>query len=130
MKDQDIAQSLRKYNEEVHSRGETLPEQQQVFRVKAVKTFLEGNVPLSEVGHFRKLLEETGLRLTDRRYLFDLIPFILEEEKQINKVSIQGKWLSAIFDGTSHRGEALTILVRYIDDSWTNKVPYWRGSCT
>ena len=117
-KDQDIAQSLRKYNEDVHLRGETVPEQQQVFRVKVLKTFLAAGVRLSKVGHFRELLEETGFRLTDRRHLFDLIPFILEEEKQINKVSIQGKWLSDIFDGTSHCGEALAILVRYIDDSW------------
>jgi len=92
VKDQGIAQSLRKYNEEAHARGETLPEQQQVFRVKVVTTFLQAGVPLSKVEHFRELLEETGFRLTDRRYLFDLIPFILEEEKQINKVSIQGKW--------------------------------------
>ncbi len=118
MKDKDIAESLRKYNEEVHARGETLPEQQQVFRVKVVKTFLQAGVPLSKVGHFRELLEETGHRLTDRRHLFDLIPFILEEEKQNIKLSIQGKWLSVIFDGTSHCGEALAILVHYIDDSW------------
>jgi len=117
-KDQDIAQSLQKYNEEVHGRGETLPEPQQVFRVKVVKTFLQAGIPLSKAGHFRELLEETGYRLTDRRHLSDLIPFILEEEKQFNKVSIQGKWLSIIFDGTSHCGEALAILVRYIDDSW------------
>ena len=64
VKDHEIAQSLRKYNEEVHSRGETLPEQLQVFRVKVVKTFLEAGVPLSKIGHFRELLEETGFRLT------------------------------------------------------------------
>ena len=63
-------------------------------------------------------MEENGYRLTDKRHLFDLIPFILEEEKQNIKLSIQGKWLSVIFDGTSHCGEALAILVRYIDDSW------------
>ena len=118
VKDKDIAESLRKYNEEVYARGETLPEQQQVFRVKVVKTFLQAGVPLSKIGHFRELLEETGHRLTDRRHLFDLIPFILGEEKQNIKLSIQGKWLSVIFDGTSHCGEALAILVRYIDDSW------------
>ena len=50
--------------------------------------------------------------------MFDLIPFILEEEKQNIKLLIQGKWLSIIFDDTSHCGDALAILVRYIDDSW------------
>ena len=83
-----------------------------------MKTFLQAGIPLSKVGHFRELLEEIGYRLTDRRHLFDLMPFVLEEEKQFNKVSIQGKWLSVIFDGTSHCGEALAILVRYVDDSW------------
>ena len=118
MKDQDIMQSLTKYNEEVCGRGETLPEQQQVFHVKVVKAFLQAGVPLNKIRHFRELLEENGYRLTDKRHLFDLIPFILEEEKQNIKLSIQGKWLSVIFDGTSHCGEALAILVRYIDDSW------------
>ena len=38
--DQDIAQSLKKYNEEVYRRGETLLEQQQVFCVKVIKHFI------------------------------------------------------------------------------------------
>ena len=118
VKDQDIVQSLTKYNEEVCGRGATLSEQQQVFCVKVVKAFLQAGVPLSKIRHFRELLEENGYRLTDKRHLVDLIPFILEEEKQNIKLSIQGKWLSVIFDGTSHCGEALAILVRYIDDSW------------
>ena len=118
MKDQDIAQSLRKYNDEIHARGETLPEHQQVFRVKVVKTFLLAGVPLSKAVDFCELLEETGYRLTDRRHLFDLILFILAEEKPHIKLSIQGIYLNVIFDGTSHCGKALAILVRYIDDLW------------
>ena len=31
---------------------------------------------------------------------------------------IQEKWLSVIFDGISHCGEALAILIRYVYDSW------------
>ena len=89
-----------------------------MFCVKVVKIFVKAGVPLSTVGNFWKLLKETQFCLTDRRHLFDLISFILEKEKQIKKVSIQGKWLSVIFDGTSHCGEALAILVHYIDDSW------------
>ena len=118
MKDQDITQSLRKYNDEIHARGETLPEYQLVFRVKVVKTFLLTGVLLSKAVDFCELLEETGYRLTDRRHLFDLIPFILAEEKQHIKLSIQRKHLCIILDGTSHCGEALAILVRYIDDLW------------
>ena len=118
VKDSDIAQSLQRYNAEAHGRGETLPEQQQVFRVKVVKTFLQAGVPLSKVDQFRSLFEETGYRLTDRRFMFDLIPFILEEEKARIKQSLQGQFLSVIFDGTSHSGEALAVLVRFVNDSF------------
>jgi len=56
--------------------------------------------------------------LTDKRSLFDLIPFILEEEKVRTKQSIQGQFLSVIFDGTSHSDEALAILVCFVINSW------------
>ena len=69
--DQDIVQSLKKYNEQVHGRGETLPEQQQVFHVKVVKTFLQAGVPLvkAKVDQFCTLFEETGYRLTDKIFI-------------------------------------------------------------
>jgi len=44
--DQHIVQSLKKYNEEVLGRGETLPEQQQVFRERLVETFLQAGMTL------------------------------------------------------------------------------------
>jgi len=119
--DTDIAQFLRKYNEDVHGRGETLPEQQQVFRVKVVKTFLQAGVPLSKIEHFRDLFEETGYRLTNKRFLFDSVPFILEQERMRIKDSIKGQFLSVIFHGTSHSGKALAILVRFVNDSWIIK---------
>ena len=95
--DLDIAQSLMKYNKEVHGQGETLPEQQQVFRVKVVKSFLQAVVPLCKVDHFRALFEETGYRLTDKRFLFEHIPFILEEEKACIKQSIQRQFRENVF---------------------------------
>ena len=52
--------------------------------MKVVKTFLQAGVPLGKVDQFHALFEETGYRLTDKRFLFDLIPFILEDEKAHN----------------------------------------------
>ena len=52
---------------------------------------------------------------------FDLKSFILKDEKVCNKQSIhytQGQFLSVIYDGTSHSGEALAILVRFVNNSW------------
>ena len=97
----DIASALRVHNESVHLRGETLPEQQQVFRVKVVSCFLRAAVPLSKVDVFRSLLEETAFRLSDRRHLMDYIPLILQEEQANIRQEIVGRYVSVIFDGTS-----------------------------
>ena len=37
------------------------------------------------------------------------------------KFSIQGSFLSVVFDGTSHSGEALAILGQFVNNSWINK---------
>ena len=66
---------------------------------------------------FKELLEETGYRLTDKRFMLDLIPFVLKEEETTNKVMIKDKKLGIIFDGT-RLGEALTIVVRFISEAW------------
>ena len=81
-REKDIAEALVQYNSDNHLRGETLPQSQQVYRVKVVKTFLQAGVPLSKLNIFRDLLEENGYRLSDRRFMFDLIPFILKEEEE------------------------------------------------
>ena len=60
----DIAEALLKYNKEVHPHGETLPSNQQVFRVKVVRTFLKAGVPFSKIDLFCELLEETAFRQT------------------------------------------------------------------
>ena len=70
-RERDIAASLRKYNKDVHPRGESLPEEQQVYRVKVVSSFLKPGVPLSKMDSFRDLLEENAFRLTDSRNMQD-----------------------------------------------------------
>jgi len=117
-KEKDLAISLKQFNSVEHLRGETLPEAQQVYRVKVLKTFLQAGVPLQKLDAFKELLEESGYRLCTRRYLFDLIPFILSEEIAQIKSEMNGKFLGVIFDGTTHTCEALAIVIRYVSDSW------------
>ena len=117
-REKDIAEALVQYNSDNHLRGETLPQSQQVYRVKVVKTFLQAGVPLSKLNIFRDLLEENGYRLSDRRFMFDLIPFILKEEEKL-KEELKGKHLGVVFDGTTRLGEALAIIVRFVSESWT-----------
>ena len=75
-------ESLRKHNSMTHQKGETLPEDQQVYRVKVVYAFLKAGVPLGKIEHFREPLEENAYRITDRRHMYDYIPFILRRKKQ------------------------------------------------
>ena len=117
-RERDIAECLRKYNEESHPVGETLPEQQQVYRVKVVSAFLRAGVPLNKIGFFRDILEENAFRLSDRRNMQDYVPFVLNEEVARIRREISGRQLSVIFDGTSRLGEALAIVIRFINEDW------------
>ena len=86
----DIAESLRKYNENVHPRGESLPVEQQVYRINVVSTFLKAGVPLSKIDSFQDLLGESSFHLTDRRNMLDYVPFILQEEETRIQSEING----------------------------------------
>ena len=110
---------LVKHNEEQHLRGETLPEEQQVYRIKVVPAFLKAGVPLSKIGAFQELLEENAYYLTDRRSILDYVPFILKGEENKIHQEISGKNVSAIFDGTSRLWEALALLLRFMDDDFS-----------
>ena len=76
-------------------------------------------IPLSKLDAFRDLLEENAVRLTDRRHMSDLIPFLHAQEQDDIKSEISERPLSVIFDGTTRLGEAMAIVVRFVDDSFT-----------
>ncbi len=115
---QSIVRSMSRFNLEVHPHGETLPEKEQVFRVEVVETFLKAGVALQKVGTFRPLLEKYGTRLADRTTLGRLIPMILAREKDAVKEALSGSDVSVIFDGSTRLGEALVIIIRYVDNDW------------
>jgi len=115
--ERDIAEALKRTDECNHPRGETLPIDQRVYRVKVVRTFLRAAVPLQKLDIFRELLDVGGFRLYDRRYMSDIVPVIHQEELQLLK-DIQGKHLSVIFDGTTQFGEPMAVIVHFVDDDW------------
>ncbi len=116
--DVDIAEALKTYNEREHMAGETLDSANQVYRIKVVTTFLKGGVPLNKLDCFRPLLEVNGTRLAGRRTISDFIPFIHERQVSMVADEIAGTFISVVIDGTTRMGEALAIVVRYIDDDW------------
>ena len=113
-REHDIAQALVEYNSEEHMKGETLPPEEQVYRVKVVSAFLRAAVPLSKLEYFRDLLEENGHKLSDRRHMSDLIPFVLKQEQACLRKEIEGKHVAIIFDGTTRLGEVLAVVLRLL----------------
>ena len=84
--------------------------------VNCVKILLRAAVPLAKLNVFRDLLEKNVFRLTDRRHMSDLIPFISKQEQADIKAEILGKAVSVVFAG---HGEAMAIVVRFVDDSFS-----------
>ena len=67
-------------HDESHPHGKKLPTDR-VYRVRVVAAFLTVRASLHKLECFRDILEEHAYRLTDRRSLSDLVPFILTEEQ-------------------------------------------------
>ena len=82
------------------------------------KKKLQAAVPLAKLDTFREILKENAYRLSDRRHMSDLVPFILSQERADVKREVSGRPLSVIFDGTTRLGEALVIVVRFVDDEF------------
>ena len=73
-------------------------------------------VPFNKIDMFKELLEETGYCLTDKQFMFDIIPFVLKEEETNIKQMIKDKSLGIAYDGTTRLREA--IVIRFISESW------------
>ena len=114
----DIAMAMKQYDDATHSKGETLPDEQRVYRVQVLKTFLRAGVPLAKLKYFREVLENGAYRLTDPRHMLDMVPFVLAQERDQVKKEVEGHFLLVIFDGTSRLGEVLVMVLRFIDDDF------------
>jgi len=49
----------------------------------------------------------------------DLIPCVLKQQQASVKEEIEGKYVAVIFDGTTRLGEALAVVLRFINDDFT-----------
>lgn len=98
------------------SEGETLDPKVVAFRLKVVERILAAGDPLSRADAYRDLFEAGGLALTASSHLRQLIPVLHILQRERDSQLLKGKPVSIIFDGTSHLGELLLVLVRYYDD--------------
>lgn len=125
LRQQTVAASWDQYKKnhstEVKGSGlsSALPDDVQKRRIDVVETFLRAGIPLAKVTYLRPLLEAGNLRLTDRSHLAQYIPFLTDVEMSRVKDEVNSAdYLAVIFDGSTHQGEALAILLRYLDSDW------------
>ena len=78
---QTITACLQRRDNREKACGSTLPAEMRLFRFEVVESFLSGGIALAKVDALRPLLEKYGHRLTNRANLSELIPAVLENEK-------------------------------------------------
>lgn len=118
LRDQSLKEALARRDRESRPVGETLPLEQRLYRLKVVRVFLREGIPLSKVAGMRELLEEHSYRLTTSGHLAEYIGVVLKEERKAVAEEIAGRPISVIFDGCCRLGEAIAIVLRFVDDHW------------
>ena len=82
-----------------------------LYRFDLIQSFLTAGIPLSKIDCLRSFLEKYGHRLTSQSHLRELIPSVLQKEKETLKSELsEAKAVSTIFDGSTGLGEDLALL--------------------
>lgn len=118
-RDQTIKEALRK---EKHNKDSTLPVEERAYRLQVVEEFLKAGIPIRKMDKLRTLLERQGYQLSHSSNMMDYVTIIYKQEIERIKAEIrQGvstRDVSVIYDGSTRQGEAIVILVRFVDDDW------------
>lgn len=56
------------------------------------------------------------MRLFHSSHLANFIPLLLKQDKEKLRAEVQGTVVSAILDGTTHNGEALAVVLRFVKE--------------
>ncbi|CAB4040917.1 DNA-directed primase polymerase, partial [Paramuricea clavata] len=124
LRDQTIAEAL---SREKSQKESTLPLAERAYRQQVVEEFLKAGIPIHKVDKLRPLLEKNGYRLTGSSNLGQYISLTFKQETERIKQEISApgstemtREVSVIFDGSTRQGEAIAIIVRFINDDWLN----------
>ena len=122
LKDQTIIEAFRR---EGSSKDSTLPVEECAYRLEVVSEFLKADIPIGKIDMLRSLLEKNSYRLTGNCYIGQYVSMTLKQEieriKQESEMPGQvgmTRDLSIIFDGNTRQGEAIAIIVRFVDNNW------------
>ena len=64
-----------------------------MYRARVVMAFMKSEIPLAklECPERQRMLEENGHRLTDKRHMLGLVPFVLDQELKRIQEELEGK---------------------------------------
>ena len=99
-----------------------MPVEERAYRLQVVEEFLKAGIPIRKMDKLRTLLERQGYRLSHSSNMMDYVTIINKQEIERIKAEIrQGvstRDVSVIYDSSTRQGEAIVILVRFVDNDW------------
>ena len=95
------------------------------YRLEVVTEFLKAGIPIAKTDMLRSLLEKNGYRLTGNSNPGQYVSMALKQEIEQIKQELEmpgqvglTRDISVIFDGSTRQGEAIAIIVRFMDNDW------------
>ena len=121
--------SRRRLDKTIHRARTARCQLRRAYRLQVVGEFLKAGIPLRKIDKLRPLLEKQGYRLIPHFNMKEYIPRIYKQE--IQRIKAEIRWepsdgsggeftrnLSIIFDGSTRQGEAIVIVVRFVNNDW------------
>ena len=103
----------------------TLRLEERAYRIEVISELLKAGIPIRKIDMLRPLLEKNGYRFTGSTNQGQYISIVLKQEiEQIKEaLGLPGQVgltrdLSINFDGSARQGEAIAIIVRFLDNNW------------
>lgn len=125
---QNLAKNFQAYRQREASRlsgtGLTaaVSDEEIVQRVETVTAWLQAGIPLAKLNFIRPLLERNNQRLTEATHLAQYVPFVLDTENGRVCAEVEkAEFVSVLFDGSTRQGEALAVMVRFVDEEYEVK---------
>ena len=100
------------------SGSSTLSAEHQAWRVAVVRDWMTAGIPLNALQRVRHLIEKNNYSLCNDRGSRDMIPAILELERNTVRSEIVGCAVSVCFDCTPHHSEVFVAMLRFVDAAW------------
>ena len=121
LKEQTIIEAFKA--EKSTAKDNTLRLEERAYRIKVISELLKAGIPIRKIDMLRPLLENNGYRFTGSIHQRQYIIVLKQEIEQIKEeLALPGQVgltrdLSTIFDGSTRQGEAVAIIVRFLDNS-------------